>query len=99
MTQIIPGKRIKCDIPIITTFCHPDIPIQSIHLWHHSAISIRWSHCNVHRCNAVNFESNVCEEANVMLLEDIDVGQEEKSFLIRSEDAKYAFIPVVLALQ
>ena len=34
-----------------------------------------------------------------MLLEDIDVGQEEKSFLIRSEDAKYAFIPVVPCLQ
>ena len=99
MTQIIPGKRIGCDIPIITTFCHLDIPIHSIHLWNHGAISIRWSHCNVHRCNAVNFESNVCEEANVMLLEDIDVGQEEKSFLIRSEDAKYAFIPVVPCLQ
>ena len=94
--QIILGIRIGCDIPIITTFCHPDIPIQSIHLWHHSA---RWSHCNVHRCNAVNFESNVCEEANVMHLEDIDVGQEEKSFLIRSEDAKYAFIPALPALQ
>ena len=40
------------------------------------------------RCNAVNFESNVCEEANVLHLEDIDVGQAEKSFLIRSEDAK-----------
>ena len=42
----------------------------------------------VYRCNAVKFESNVCEEAKVMHLEDIDVGQAEKSFLLRSEDAK-----------
>ena len=40
------------------------------------------------RCNAVSFESNVCEEAQVMELENINVGDEEKDFLIRSDDMR-----------
>ena len=40
------------------------------------------------RCNAVNFESNVCEEANVVQLDEIDGDEDEKSFLIRSKEAK-----------
>ena len=47
------------------------------------------SHVVTQRCNAVNFESNVCEEANVLHLEDIDAGDSEKSFLIRSEAVEY----------
>ena len=50
------------------------------------------------RCNAVKFEGNVCEEAKVTQLEDIEVGPAEKSFLIRSEDAKYVFIVLRLFL-
>ena len=40
------------------------------------------------RCNAVSFESNLCEEANVVQLEDINVGETEKDFLIRSEEVR-----------
>ena len=40
------------------------------------------------RCNAVSFESNVCEEAQVMELENINVGEQEKDFLIRSDEIR-----------
>ena len=40
------------------------------------------------RCNAVSFESNLCEEASVMELEDINVGESEKDFLIRSDEVR-----------
>ena len=43
----------------------------------------------VQRCNAVKFEGNVCEEAKVTALEEIESGQTETRFLIRSENAKY----------
>ena len=40
------------------------------------------------RCNAVSFESNLCEEASVMELEDINFGESEKDFLIRSDEVR-----------
>ena len=40
------------------------------------------------RCNAVSFESNVCEEAQVMELENINDGEQEKDFLIRSDEIR-----------
>ena len=43
---------------------------------------------SLERCNAVSFESNVCEEAQVMELENINVGEQEKDFLIRSDDMR-----------
>ena len=48
----------------------------------------------VQRCNAVKFEGNVCEEAKVTALEEIESGQTETRFLIRSENAKYNSISV-----
>ena len=50
---------------------------------------VRKTIISVHRCNAVKFEGNVCEEAKVTALEEIESGQTETRFLIRSENAKY----------
>ena len=42
----------------------------------------------IQRCNAVHFESNLCEEAKLKELKEADVDEEEKDVLIRLEDAR-----------
>ena len=42
----------------------------------------------IQRCNAVHFESNLCEEAKLKELREADVDEEEKDILIRLEDAR-----------
>ena len=42
----------------------------------------------IQRCNAVHFESNLCEEAKLKELKEADVDEEEKDILIRLEDAR-----------
>ena len=37
------------------------------------------------RCNAVSYSGGVCEEAALAFLEDPDVGDSPKDFLLRSE--------------
>ena len=48
------------------------------------------------RCNAVSFESDLCEEAHIMQLQEADAGETQKSFLIRSEEARFVYFPVIL---
>ena len=43
------------------------------------------------RCNAVSFESDLCEEAHIMQLQEADAGETQKSFLIRSEEARFVY--------
>ena len=45
------------------------------------------------RCNAVSFESDLCEEAHIMQLQEADAGETQKSFLIRSEEARFVYFP------
>ena len=43
---------------------------------------------NIQRCNAVHFESNLCEEAKLKVLKEADADEDEKNILIRLEDAR-----------
>ena len=54
---------------------------------------LMWGFHEFFRCNAITFESDLCEEAHIWSLVEADSGETPKDFLIRSEEARS---PVIL---
>ena len=61
--------------------------------WVSSESHLIWGFHDFFRCNAITFESDLCEEAHIWSLVEADSGETPKDFLIRSEEARS---PVIL---